>query len=373
MFRNTFYVGRFFGIPVRIHISWLIVFVLLTWSLAEMWFPSHYKDWSTGLYWEVAVATSILFFASVLAHELAHSVLARHRGLKVRDIVLFIFGGVSEIPDESKTPGAEFWIAVVGPGLSIAVGGIFALAGYALAPVSPPLSAIGLYLGLVNVFLGVFNLIPGFPLDGGRVLRSILWKVGGDPDRATRWAARFGQVIAYLFIFVGIYQAFRGNFVGGLWLAFIGWFLDNAALSSYRQVFVKHFLAGHRVQEIMTRECPTVAPDMPVHTLVEQYFLPYPFRCLLVTSGERTEGIVNIQGLRHLPRAEWNSADARRVMVPMEKVMSARSDDDLWSVLTRMTAEEVSQFPVIDDGKVVGFLSQADILRFLRHGPYPGP
>jgi len=366
MFRNAIYIGKVFGIPLRIHLSWLIIFVLITWSLAGSYYPSQYKDWPRYLYWVVGVTAAVLFFASVLLHELAHSLLARHRGMRVRDIVLFIFGGVSQIAEESKTPGTEFMVAVVGPLTSVVLGVFFLALALGSAPYWEPLFALTFHLGVINIALAVFNLIPGFPLDGGRVLRAFLWKVTGNMDRATQWAARAGQAVGYLFILFGFWSFFRGNFVNGLWLAFIGWFLENAALSSYRQVLLKHRLADHLVDEVMMHDYPTVNDNVSVSTLVNGLILPLGIRCLPVVADGRMVGLVTMHNINAFGPEDWPITTADDVMIPMDKVKTARPDEDLWEALSRMTAEGVNQLPVLDEDRVAGLLTRGNILTFLR-------
>jgi len=366
MFRNTFYLGKVFGIPLRVHLSWLIIFVLITWSMAAHYYPSRYEGWPRQQYWIVGIVAALLFFASVLVHELAHSVLARSRGLKVRDIVLFIFGGVSEIAEESKTPGTEFLIAAVGPATSILLGVLLLGVAHVVGDASPPVTAVASHLGLINVILAAFNLIPGFPLDGGRVLRAILWKISGQMDRATRWAARAGQAVAYLFILVGLFWFFTQHEFVGLWFAFIGWFLENAALSSYRQVLLKHSLSGHTVDEVMMRDYPAVAPDEPLGLLVNDFFLPLGLRSLPVVADERVAGLVTLHDINQVPRDDWMARRAGDVMVPIEETKTTTPDENLWEALVRMTSEEVNQLPVVSEGRLEGMLTRAGILTFLR-------
>jgi len=366
MFRNAVYIGKVFGIPVRVHVSWLIVFVLITLSLAGF-FEAEHKDWPMQLTWFMGAVASLLFFASVLAHELAHSLLARSRGQRVRDIVLFIFGGVSEITDESKTPSTEFLVAVVGPLTSVVIGIFFLLVALLTGQAAPPVATVSYYLGVINVILAGFNLIPGFPLDGGRVLRGILWKITGDMDRSTQWAARVGQVVAYLFIFRGIVYFFQHNYFQGLWIGFIGFFLENAALSSYRQVQLRHSLAGHSVEEVMIREYPGVSPDASVSSVVTDYILPLGLRCLpVLAAGEQMVGLLTIHDINRVGRDAWPTSRTSGVMIPMDKVKTTRSDENLWDALVKMTTDEVNQLPVVRDGKFEGLLTRGSILTFLR-------
>ena len=268
MVKGSFSLGKVAGISINIHISWLIIFVLVTWSLAVAYFPQQYPNWSAPLYWSLGVGASLLFFTSVLLHELAHSLVARGRGIPVRDITLFIFGGVSEIAQEPTTAGTELFMALVGPITSFFLAGVFALLWLLARSIGGPLSALTLYLASINAMLGGFNLIPGFPLDGGRVLRAILWGISGSLEWATRYASLVGQGIAYLFILLGIWQVVTGNWINGLWIAFIGWFLDNAAQTSYRQVAMKRMLSGHTVEQAMNRDCYSIAPTVTLESLI---------------------------------------------------------------------------------------------------------
>jgi Zn-dependent protease/predicted transcriptional regulator len=368
MERNSIYLFKVFGIPIRVHVSWLIIFALVTLSLVTDYFPRvrHYQ-WPTATYWVVGIVTSLLFFLSVLLHELAHSVVARRRGMKVRDIVLFIFGGVSELGEEPGSAATEFIMAFVGPLMSFAIGAVSLLLYWLTRSVNEPVSAVAYYLGVINIFLGLFNLIPGFPLDGGRVLRAILWGVTGDLQRSTRWASRLGSVIAYSFIFAGIcWMVFLREYMNGLWLVFIGWFLNNAALSTYSNVLIKHVLGGHTANEIVQRNCPRVPPDMPMDAVVNNYILAQGLRCLPVVEGERLVGLVTWQSVKAAPPEQWSRMHAVDAMVPIERVKPVRPDCDLWNALEQMSGEGVSQLAVTQDGQLVGLLTRDAIEGFLQ-------
>lgn len=366
MQKNSLTIGRLFGIPIRIHISWLLIFVLITWSLANGYFPERYIGWSAGLTWGVALATSVLFFLSVLLHELAHALVAQMRGLPIHDIVLFIFGGVAELTEEPEAPGTEFWMALVGPLTSFFLAIMFTVVWLLTRNRAVPLSALSIYLAGINLSLGAFNLIPGFPLDGGRVLRSILWGATKDLEKATRWATRLGQVIAYIFIGLGVWQVLRSQWVDGVWLAFIGWFLENAAQASYRQVAVKQFLMGFRVRDVMTKECYPLSPDTTLQTLVSGYILPLGMRCFPVVSDGEIQGIISLPLVRKVPEANWGQVTARAVMFPMDEVDALTPGDELWKALQTMTTAEAEQLPVLDAGAFIGVLTHDDILRFIR-------
>jgi Zn-dependent protease/CBS domain-containing protein len=368
MERNSVYLFKVFGIPIRVHVSWLIIFALVTLSLATEYFPhvSHYQ-WPAATYWVVGVITSLLFFVSVLLHELAHSVVARWRGMKVRDIVLFIFGGVSELGEEPESAQTEFIMAFVGPLTSFVISGVSLLIYWLTKSVNEPVSAGAHYLSVINLFLGIFNLIPGFPLDGGRILRAIMWGISGDLQRSTRWASRLGSFIAYAFIFAGIcWMAFLRDYFNGLWLIFIGWFLNNAAQSSYSNMLVKHVLIGHKASEIVHRNCPRVPPDQPMDALVNEYILAEGVRYLPVVEGERLLGAVTWQSVKALPPEQWSRMRASDAMIPVEQVKAIGPDCDLWSALGQMNSEAATQLAVVQDGQLVGLLTRDAIMGFLQ-------
>jgi Zn-dependent protease/CBS domain-containing protein len=366
MLRNAIRVASIGGISINIHVSWILIFVLVTWSLAAGYFPQNYPDWSQILYWSVGVATSLLFFVSVLLHELAHSFVARARGLPVHDITLFIFGGVSQLEEEPETAGTEFVMALVGPLTSMALGVCFGGVWLAARGVSEPLAALGLYLGGINLLLAAFNLIPGFPLDGGRVLRSILWQATGNLQRSTRWASLVGQGVAYLFILWGIWRIFTGDWVGGLWIAFIGWFLDNAASSSYQQLTIRNLLAGHKVNEVMSRECLEVKPDTSLDTVINEHVLPRGTRCFPVVDGGLVKGLLTIHNIKGVPRERWSSTSVDEVMTPLDGLKKVGPDEELWAAMRDMTEEGVNQLPVMDDGHLLGMLGRDNIVSFIK-------
>lgn len=366
MTSNSLTIGRFFGIPVRLHVSWLLVLALLTTSLAGGYFPQHYPRWSPALHWLLALAASLLFFLSVLLHELAHSVVARARGLSVREIVLFIFGGVSEITEEPKTPGTELLMAAVGPAASLALSLGLGILWILVRRFSQPLAALVLYLGGINLSLGLFNLMPGFPLDGGRVLRALLWWHSGKMEWATRWASRAGQVLAYGFILLGVWRALTGSMVSGLWIAFIGWFLDSAAQSSYRQMAIRSLLEGHTVGEIMTRGCEALSPDVTLKEIVDRYIFASGRRCLPVTEGGKLVGLVTVHRIQRYPAAEWPGRTAREAMIPREELRSTSPSQALTKALQEMAEDGVNQLPVVEGEQMVGLLTRENITTFLQ-------
>ncbi|MCL2679313.1 MAG: site-2 protease family protein [Dehalococcoidia bacterium] len=360
--------GRICGITLRLSPSWFVIFALVTWALARGWFPNSYPEWSLSAGIITGVITSLLFFVSVLAHELMHSLVALRKGLKVRAITLFIFGGVSEIAEEPKEPGDEFYIAIAGPLTSLALGGLLFGMWFALRDAvgaAGYVAAVSYWLGLINLSLGLFNLIPGFPLDGGRVLRSILWGRSGNLRSATRMASIAGRVVSYIFVFIGVYYLFTGSWLNGIWLAMIGWFLHNAAVGSYRQMQLNDLLSGRRAGEIMTRDCVAVAPHTTADQIINDYALTKGQQCFPVMNGEKLEGMVTFDSLRGVHREERREKTAAQIMTPRERLGSVAASDDLVKVLSVMTEYNMPQVPVIEDDKIVGLVSREQMLAFL--------
>lgn len=366
MSKNSITLGKIMGIPIGIHISWVLIFVLLTWSLAGGQFPRQYPHWPAGLYWLIGLAASLLLFASVLLHELGHSAVALRKGLPVRSITLFIFGGVAQISQEPASAGTEFLVAVAGPAVSLALTFLFGLVWLVIRPLSQPLGALSLYLTYINGSLAFFNLIPGFPLDGGRILRAALWAWQGDLRRATRVASFVGQGVAYLFIFIGLWQILSGRWLNGLWVAFIGWFLDNAAQASYKQVAVREMLAGHTVREIMNWDCPSISPELPLDQVVHNYILATGRRCFPITEDKQALGLLTIHHIKEIPRHRWAEVTAREAMTPLAQLLTIGPDEELWHALQEMTEEGVNQLPVVEGGRLLGMLGRDNVLSFLR-------
>lgn len=388
MLRSGFRLVRIFGISVYIDWSWLFIFLLVTWQLAIVVFPALHPTWSPLLAWGTAVAAAILFFASVLAHELAHSVVAKARGLPVSRITLFLFGGVSNIEREPSSPSTEFLMAIVGPLTSLVLGIVFLLLGgvsiltagqfltggpLRLLGRLGPVPTLLLWLGPVNIILAIFNMVPGFPLDGGRVLRSILWAVSRNLRLATRWASWIGQAIAWLFIAAGISMVFGvqlpffgTGLVGGLWLAFIGWFLNNAAAQSYRQLVLEDLLDGVPVSMLMRSDAPSVPPYLTLSDLVYDHIMGSDERSFPVLDGDRLVGIVSLGDVRKVPREQWPSTTVAQVMTPADQLAVATPREEVSEALNDLTGHDVRQMPVVQEGKLVGVLRRGDIMRWLQ-------
>ncbi len=371
---NAFALGRLFGIQVRLHYTWFIIFALVTVSLSLVVFPSNYPGWGRSLYWVVGIITSLLFFASVLAHELAHSLVGRVNDVPIRSITLFIFGGMAQMTREPRGAGAELRMAAAGPACSLALGGLFGLLWFLSRGTIEPLAAMASWLATVNVILAIFNLIPGFPLDGGRVFRSLLWRGTGDYGRSTRIATRVGRGIAYLFIAGGISIIFLYAFglsfglswFDGIWIVFIGWFLDNAAVASYRQAQWHEALQGLTAADLMTSDCTVVPPDMTVSQLIQRYVFPIGRRFFVVASEGRLEGILTLHDIKSVPRQEWDAALVRKVMTPGDRLKIAYLNQDALSLMEQMNENDINQMPVVSDGRVVGLVTRDNLIRFFR-------
>jgi Zn-dependent protease/CBS domain-containing protein len=362
---NVVPLGRVFGIPVGLDYSWFLIFALLTWSLAVDYFPHEFHDWQPMLYWVMGAVTAIMLFASVLLHELGHSVVALRFKVPVRSITLFIFGGVAQIGTEPPSALAEFLIAIAGPIVSFMLAAFFSIVKPMVAGIEP-LWGLAKYLAYINFALVLFNLIPGFPLDGGRVFRAIVWAVTKNMRRATLIAANVGRFFGFLFIFVGVWQMFTGNFGGGLWIAFIGWFLDSAASAQAHQVMFQGLLAGHTVAQAMSSHCPVVSAGLTLQQLVDDHILGGGQRCFLVNRGEDTVGLMTLHRIKEVPRTEWSTTTAAQVMLPLEKLKRIPPETGLWSALQQMDRDGVNQLPVVADSRVIGMLSREDVITFLR-------
>lgn len=356
---------KIFGIPIRIHASWLIIFALVMFTLGAIYFPQTYPNWPSSLHWIIGFVTSLLFFCSVLVHELAHSLVAVQRGMKVRDIVLFVFGGVSELGDEPESAATEYYMALVGPLTSFALAVVATAAWYALRDVSEPVAAVCFYMALINCGLAAFNMIPGFPLDGGRVFRSVMWGITGDLDKSTRWAARLGIAIAWALMGLGLLTLISGR-VGGLWPMLVGWFLKTAAQGSYDRTRLKRALQGVPVRQVMSVDCAAVAPEANVGAVVHDMILGRGARCVPVTQDDRLAGLITVHMARAVPQEHWESLRAGEVMIPADKVKTVGPNDDLWAAMEEMTEEGVNQLPVVDGDRLVGIVGRDAVMGYLR-------
>ena len=365
MTRHTLPLGKILGIPVGLDYSWFLIFALLTWMLASSYYPAEFKNWPLPLYWFMDAVTAIMLFVSVLLHELGHSVIALRYKIPARSITLFLFGGVAQIGAEPPSAAAEFFVAVAGPIVSFALAGFFFMVKPVVASVEP-LWGLAKYLAYINITLVAFNLIPGYPLDGGRVFRAIVWATTGNLRHATLMAANVGRFFGFLFVFVGVWQMFAGNVGGGLWIAFIGWFLDSAAVAQVQQGIVQGLLTGHPVSQAMNSHCVAVPADLPLQQLVDEHILGGGQRCVLVNRGAHTVGLLTLHQIKEVPRPDWTRMTAAQVMLPLEKLKRLSPDTKVWAALQLMDRDGVNQLPVMTDSHVVGMLSREDVITFLR-------
>ena len=368
-------IGRILGIPIYLHSTWVFIFAAITYIIASQ-FKQEHPLWTDTQHWAVGVLTSLLFFASVLFHELSHSVMAQHYKIRVVSITLFLFGGLARIEREPSKAIQEFNIAIAGPLASgLLAGAFFALT--LLFPFSQAVGALATWLCRTNAALAIFNLLPGFPLDGGRIFRAIVWGVTKNFEKATRVAGASGKLIAYAMILLGAWGAFHGFVQDGLWTAFIGWFILNAAQESVAQVAIRETLAGLSAVDVMSKEVPTA----PGHITLEEYsaeVLRTGRRCHLVVSDDRLVGMMNVHTLNSVPRDEWAHNSVQAAMIPRDKILWTSPDEPLLKLLERLLSADVNQMPVVSgssDGapQIVGIVTRDSILRVMQTRSELGP
>jgi Zn-dependent protease/CBS domain-containing protein len=370
MLRSGIPIGRAFGIDLRLHYSWFIIFGLVTWALTASYYPTAYPSWSLGTRIAAGLITSLLFFGSVLAHELMHSIVSQRQGIPVQAITLFIFGGVSQITREPKNPQDEFRMAIAGPLTSLVIGGVLFGVYFGIRNTNTQtvqfITAIVYWLGYINLVLGIFNLIPGFPLDGGRVFRSVLWWRSHNLKSATRIASYIGRGVGFLFIFGGIWYIFAGYWFNGIWLALIGWFLESAAGGSYRQLLLQEMLSGHVASEVMSRDCVFIPPETTIDKLVHENILASGRRCFPVASDSKVMGMMTLHNVRAVPRERWTTETVREAMTPLDKLHWVGPQEELSSVFRLLTENDINQVPVIQDKQVVGMVTRENLLNFVN-------
>ena len=391
MKRGTLRGGKIAGITIQFDWSWFIIFALITWNLGVFLDNSH-PAWGLGIIWSTALIASLSFFASLIAHELAHSLVARARGIPVNNITMFLFGGVSNIQEEPKSPSTELLLAIVGPLTSLVIGGILlyitgqlvqssSIAGFDLNSLTQqmfsqltPLSTMLLWLGSVNVTIGIFNLIPGFPLDGGRVLRSIIWFITGDLMTSTRWATRVGQFMGWLMITAGAAMLFgiqvpilgTGLF-NGLWIGFIGWYLLQAASASYQEIVIRNALKDVTIDQIMNKDVQMVDPDMKVQDFFQKYIMGGDRRAFPVGDDSNPVGLITAMQLRNLNRARWKETTVGMVMEPIGEVKKISPEESVPSAMSRLSNDDQPLLMVYSHGKFVGLLRRRDLITWMRY------
>ena len=364
MRRSGIKIGQVFGIPIFLHLSWILIFGLITYSLVDE-YGARYPQWTSSQLWSLGVITSLLFFGSVLFHELSHSAVARHYRIPVASITLFFFGGIASITRDPDSAGQEFLMAAAGPASSYVLAGAFWLLALATPNDSMP-NALATWLAGTNALLATFNLLPGFPLDGGRVFRSIVWAITKNYSKSTRIASRVGQGIAYAMMAFGLYTAFvLHSSVNGVWFVFLGWFLLTAARQSYQQVEAQGALEGLRAVDVMTSDMPTVARDLSLDEYAREVSRTGR-RAHLVVSDSKLVGLMRVEVLQAVPREEWPSTSVQAVMIPREKLAWTAPEEPVLSVLERMRSANVDQLAVIREDNVVGLVTRDSILRVVQ-------
>ena len=355
------------GIQIRLDVSWFILFILVGVSLSAGYFPQQFPDQEPLHYWLAGLIATLLFFGSILVHELAHSLVAMRAGIHIPEITLFIFGGVARLSEEASDAKTEFKIAIVGPLTSFALALLFWGLQSVLQGTQPSLTVVVFkYLAWINLALGIFNLIPGFPLDGGRVLRAILWHRSGSLTRATRTAADIGKGFAVVLMVFGGLQIFAGALIGGLWLIFIGMFLRGMAEGGYQEVLIRQSLSGVPIEDVMVREVVSVPPSMPLAQLVSDYFLRYGYRGFPVIQDNKVLGLISVGHMRDVPEEDRHTTTVEDTMQPLDDRMIMASEAPLTEALKRMTQGDTHHLLVMQDSALRGMITKTGLLRFLE-------
>lgn len=361
--------GKILGFEISIDWSWLFIFFLVVYSLAAGYFPRLHPRFGASTSWMLGIAAALLLFASVLIHELSHSVVSRRYGIDVKGITLFIFGGVSQTAEEPRSAIEEFWMAIVGPATSIGLAIIFGaleLAGTAGRWPAEATALVG-YLAMINLALGIFNLVPGFPLDGGRVLRSAIWGATGDLEKATRYASYSGQAFGYALMAFGFLNVVMfGALIGGLWLVFIGWFLTGAARSSYEQLVVRQELSGVPVERVMTTDVPEIAAEMTVRQFVDDQLLRHEYSCYPVMKRDEVIGVVGAEEVRTVPSEMWDFTPVEAITHRIDGAYKIDANEDAWDALAKLASPDVCRLMVMEDGHLKGTLGREAIYRLLQ-------
>lgn len=367
MFGRSIKLFNLFGFEVRIDLSWIVIAVLITWSLAAGLFPYLYHDFSTETYWLMGVIGALGLFLSIIFHEFCHSIVARRFGMQMKSITLFIFGGVAEMGDEPPSAKAEFFMAIAGPLSSIFIGAIFYLiyiggmsGGWPL-----PVNGVTRYLAYINVLLAAFNLLPAFPLDGGRVLRSILWGIRNNLRWATRVSASIGSAFGILLIFLGVLQFLRENFIGGLWLFLIGMFLQGAAKMSYQQLLTRKAMEGEPVRRFMNPEPITVPGSLNLAHLVEDYIYKYHFKFFPVVDDGKLAGCITTREVKKVPREEWGRITVGELALQCSTENTIEPGTDAIKALAIISQTGGSRLMVVEGGHLVGIVTLKDLMKFL--------
>lgn len=366
--RKSFRLTTIFNIPIEINYTWFIIFGLIIFTLARGYFPYTNPELSPITYWIMAIIAALLLFASLLAHELSHSIVAKRNKLPIHGISLFIFGGVAHMDKEPPSPGVEFKMAIAGPIMSFFLAFVFFGLTQAMYNIGFPRVALSItnYLFILNLVVGIFNLIPGFPLDGGRILRAILWQYFDDIKKATAIASGFGRAFAFLLIGLGLFSLFTGSIISGIWFIFIGFFLQEAADVSYRQVVMKKILGGLKVKKFITRDVISVPAKIKLHQLVDDYFFKYRHASFPVIEEDTILGLVTLHDVKEVAKDKWEETSAKDIMIPLNKELIIKETAEAMDALAKLARNGIGRLLVIEDSKLIGILSQRDIMRLFE-------
>ncbi len=363
--KASFKLFRIAGITIGFHYTWIFALIFFSWTLAMVYFPSVYPDWSTAAYWITGVISALLIFVSVLLHELSHSLVANARGIPVHSITLFILGGVSNMEEEPKKPAAEFMMAIVGPVSSLVLAAIFWGLSYLPADQTTPVAAVLYYMAIINMYLGIFNLLPGFPMDGGRVLRSIIWGATNNLTRATDIAGIVGQVFGWAFIGLGVFLMISVSLFNGLWFAFIGWFLNSSADASRKEVALRERLSHIKVRALVNPNTVTIVPETTVDEMVRNIFQKQHGRAVPVCRDGKLVGIATITDVKKVPQDRWVTTPVKQIMTS-ETLYTVSPEDNLNTAMTLIAKNDINQVLISDQGKCGGLLSRADIIHLIQ-------
>jgi len=363
---RSFQIAKIFGIPFRLDFSWFIIFIFVTLMLSMSFFPDSFKGWHSEYYWIVGIATSLLFFASVIVHELAHSIMSKRTGIQVKSITLFLFGGIAQIGKEATQPKTELVISIAGPASSAFLAGIFYGIAYLCNGLNVYLFALTSYLSYVNLILAVFNMIPGFPLDGGRVLRAVIWLATGNYLRATKIATTAGYVISIAMILTGALIFFIWGYFDGLWLIFIGFFLNGTARSTYQQTILRENLKGYTAQDVISRDLPRIPRNVNLMDLIEGTLVKSPYKFYQVTDGDSMVGILTIWQIKKVPQRQWSLTTVANIMIPVEQLKTVRPADDASSIIEKFDQGQDDVVAVSSEGKIVGIIARHTLFDFAQ-------
>src|SRR4030043_303570 len=368
MFKSSIKLFKIFGIEVRLDYSWFIVFALFSYVFGFLYFPTVLPGLHKGLLAVITIITVILFFVSLLIHEMSHSLVARKKGTPVERITLYMFGGMAEIEKEPETPYNEFIMAIAGPAASFIMAAIFGVIWFFtrdFAPVGEPVR----YLAFINIILGVFNMLPGYPLDGGRVLRSIIWKLTGNLKKATFIASTTGRIFGFMIIAVGIVFIFTGNFLNGVWFAFIGWFLQSSAQIGYRQLVFETSIKGIKVKDVMNKNIVDVTRDKTLQNLVDNYFMKYRFGRFPVIESRKTQklmGVISIHDIKEIPREEWPNVYVGAIVKKVSENEKVGVSMEVSDAIKKMVKNGLGHLVVMSGDKLEGIITKSDIMNFLK-------